>query len=298
MKTEALNKFLGVLGEHLHGEKAMVEIDKIRHILDTRQDISGRVEALCRSFSLFFSLDPTLLSSAWQLRARVRPVCNEALFWSSEKKEILGALRALQASGTVDKVNACLIRSLLTRTYDLQRAARWSDVARSIAERSNRRTQISWSQCTSAVIRHMQGNDLRDKGNWRAAEAAYERATALWPKWSASWFGLGVIWMDQGKPHQALSAYKEGLKRDPGDWYGWSGIATAYLRLRNLEEAEKAARDGIKASREKGRLYYTLGCVQAARGEWFSAICSYCEALSLEREHADIWNHLNKIARK
>ena len=287
MKCEALNEFLNLLSEHVQTEEARGEINKIRNILKTRPDLSSRVEALCRSLSLSFTL-PVIE----QVYTSFKSVFREALSWCSDQKDFLNVVGCCLRRETVDCLSACLIRSILLRWFhNLEMSARWAEVAGSIAARLNQPTQMSWSQCNSSAILIQMGNDLWSKGNLRKAEVAYKQAAELWPELSDCWTDLGKVYFEQGKLHEALAMFRQALEKPHGqlDWQAWDGVADIYCRQGNLEKAEIVVRKGLETSCEAEMLYERLGHIQRLTGKPFLAITSYRRVLSVYPENARAW---------
>ena len=288
MKCEALNEFIDLLSEHVQTEEARGEINEIRNILKIRSDLSSRVEALCQSLSLLFTLPVIDL-----VYASFNSVFSEALSWCSEQKEFLAAMRCQLDHETMDRASACLIRSLvLRRTHNLKVAARWDEAAMRITKRSNQHTKMSWAQRNSAGTLIKIGNDLRSTGNVRKAEVVYKRATELWPALPHSWGSLGMIYVEQGKLCEAMVMFKQALEKDRREWRVWDAIADIYCRQGNLEKAESVVREGMEISLEAEMLYEMLAQIQTLAGKLFLAISSCRRILSNHPEVNRVWRSL------
>jgi tetratricopeptide (TPR) repeat protein len=96
-----------------------------------------------------------------------------------------------------------------------------------------------WSACLERVAPSSSGW-LRAGSAWLSskrpddARAAYERACALDPKSSRAWFGIAEAHAQAGELEQALTAYDESLKLEPG--------FLGALARRKVVEAELKAR--------------------------------------------------------
>lgn len=288
MKCKALNNLLNLLRKNVSGKEPQLEIDEIENILSTRKDLSVRAEALCRTLSLTFTLRVTD-----QLMALVHLACKEALSWGRDREQVLDSVDDFLDHRKLDQGTLCLIQSwLLFQADDLQSALEWAQAARRAVVNSDQPTQKSWSRRTEAGIHSVIGLRLQQAGLFRGAEAAYTQACILGRRFAGYWVNLGSIRIEREKFSDALLAFNRALKIDHKEPGAWVGIARVYLQQRNFEEAESVLQKGMMVSRDVGQLYYMLGWVQAKMGESFSAISSYCRALSLGYEDALILNDL------
>jgi tetratricopeptide (TPR) repeat protein len=99
---------------------------------------------------------------------------------------------------------------------------------------------------------------FRAQGDLTRAAATYEwvleREDSPYAK-----VGLAAVRQDQGRPHEALELYEEVLRKNPGDAYGWRGMARTLTSLGRVEDKvrfyESAAEiSGDEAQRSRAGL--------------------------------------------
>jgi tetratricopeptide (TPR) repeat protein len=168
-----------------------------------------------------------------------------------------------------------------------------------------------------------------------AAVSEFAKAVAAYPKFAAAWFELGVLRQSKNDLSGAVEAWKEALKSDAkyvkpyegltalaerqqnwvdvekysSDWiqldpedfpaaYLYNAVASA--RLDKAEQAERAAREGIRIDKERkiARLSYVLGLILMQRHEYTeSAKCfrTYLELAPNAKDAAIVRDELSKL---
>jgi tetratricopeptide (TPR) repeat protein len=142
------------------------------------------------------------------------------------------------------------------------------------------------------------GMEAAGKQKWDAAESELTKAVTIYPKFAIAWYQLGQVRQKRNAQAGAIEAWKEACKQDPkylkpyenlaavadrqGDWAAaeqysreWvqldpDDFAAAYLinaianaRLNHIDQAELAARNGLRVDKERRvpRLDYVLGLI-------------------------------------
>jgi tetratricopeptide (TPR) repeat protein len=168
-----------------------------------------------------------------------------------------------------------------------------------------------------------------------AAVGEFTKAVAAYPKFAAAWFELGVLRQSKNDLSGAAEAWQEALKSDAkyvrpyeglttlaehqqnwadvekysGDWiqldpedfpaaYLYNAVASA--RLDKTEQAEHAAREGIRIDKERkvARLSYVLGLILMQKHEnTESAKCfrTYLELAPNAKDAAIVRDELTKL---
>ena len=149
------------------------------------------------------------------------------------------------------------------------------------------------------------GVDALHTKKWGAAAAHFGKAVEDYPKFAAAWFGLGQARLGGGNAAGAVEAWRESAKADPhfvrpwenltvladqrqewaesakasdawlaldGDDFpgAWLYNAIAKAQLGRVDEAEHAAREGLRVDKEQHvpRLSYVLGLILLAKREF------------------------------
>ena len=110
---------------------------------------------------------------------------------------------------------------------------------------------------------------------WEAAEAAYQRATALSPK-SFEWqYYLGVVQQEQRHDAQAAASFRRALQLKPGDADSRRRLAECLLRLGKAGESEGLYRDVLRANPADAEASYGLGAVLLTKGDRAAAVDTF-----------------------
>ncbi len=159
---------------------------------------------------------------------------------------------------------------------------------------------------------------------WDTASSEFTKAVTAYPKFAAAWYEIGIVRQNQNDSAGAVDAWKEALKRDAKyvppyesltalayrqenwteleqysrDWiqldpedfaaaYLYSAFANAKLNKR--DEAERAAREGLRVDKERKfpRLDYLLGVMLMQKGEYGESAKYFRTYLELAPNAAD-----------
>ncbi|MAB80438.1 MAG: hypothetical protein CMJ89_13885 [Planctomycetes bacterium] len=94
---------------------------------------------------------------------------------------------------------------------------------------------------SDAALEHYKGGlALYGEGKYTLAVVEYDKALALKPEWSDVLQAKGMAQMHSGKLEQALATLKRVTELAPEDPLAFTSLSMAYVRLENIEEAEKA----------------------------------------------------------
>ncbi|HEX8985303.1 MAG TPA: tetratricopeptide repeat protein [Bryobacteraceae bacterium] len=147
------------------------------------------------------------------------------------------------------------------------------------------------------------------KQKWPEAEAQFQKAVEIYPKYAAAWNELGNVYYRQKNPAEARKAYNAALAADPKylkpyrslaaiatDEKNWQEVADttgkllrldpvdfpdalltnaiANVNLRKIDEAEKSAREAVKldTSHQFPRAEYVLGVILANKQDYSGAL--------------------------
>ncbi|MCS7070942.1 MAG: tetratricopeptide repeat protein, partial [Anaerolinea sp.] len=64
-----------------------------------------------------------------------------------------------------------------------------------------------------------------------------QRAVEIDPTYAWAWNGLGLAYLHSHQPDQALDAFEQATKHQPGDIWFWHNYGEAYLMLDRPDEA-------------------------------------------------------------
>jgi tetratricopeptide (TPR) repeat protein len=181
------------------------------------------------------------------------------------------------------------------------------------------------------------GREQEKKGKWDEAQKSLENAVQIYPKYAVAWFELGRVQMHQNDQASAKKSFEQALAADAKYVNPYTGLArlamnarqwqevvdltskllvlnpidfpdayflnaVANFYLRNIDAAEKTAREGIKvdAGQQIPRLQYLLGMILLQKHDYPEASEHMQEFLRLAKspsEVAEAKNELDQIAK-
>ena len=159
---------------------------------------------------------------------------------------------------------------------------------------------------------------------WDSASAEFTKATKIYPKFAIAWYQLGLARQSRSDLAGALEAWREAQKSDPryikpyenltiaadhrADWaesekYSrlWLQLdpedfpgayllnAVANARLNKPEEAERAAREGLRLDKDQKipRMNYVLGLILMGKKDYAESAKCFRKYLELAPNAAD-----------
>jgi tetratricopeptide (TPR) repeat protein len=162
------------------------------------------------------------------------------------------------------------------------------------------------------------GLEAMRREKWDAAASEFGKAVKIYPKFAVAWYQLGMARQSQNDAAGAVEAWKEAQKSDPryikpygnltlaadhrGDWaesekysHLWIELdpedfpgaylfnAVANARLNKPEEAERAAREGLRLDKDQKipRMNYVLGLILMDKKAYTDSIACFRKYLEL-----------------
>ena len=141
------------------------------------------------------------------------------------------------------------------------------------------------------LARYFMGNA---KGALEHIAKACESETA-----EAEWFcNYGILLNETGELEKALEAYDKAIEVD-SDYPNthWNKSYSLWLAER-YEEAEKAARDGIKRAPQSAEAWLNLGTAIVKQGRREEAVEAWEKAVEINPEFGFAWNNLGNVLRE
>ncbi len=118
---------------------------------------------------------------------------------------------------------------------------------------------------SNAAKAYEKGMSAMREQRWDAATREFTKAVAAYPQFAAAWFELGRLRQSRNDFAGAADAWKEALKSDPKYVKPYEGLAALAERLQNWAEAEKYSREWIQLDPESFPAAYLYSAVANAR---------------------------------
>lgn len=138
------------------------------------------------------------------------------------------------------------------------------------------------------ALRHIdEGERLADAGHWDAALEAFEAAAALTPDDPTVWIWIGVLRTELGDTAGAGQAFARAERGTLPRREAIFERGSIFLRLGDLEAAQRDAQSLVQLWPEWGYGYYLRASVGAALGDMESALVDYQRAAELAQAADD-----------
>jgi tetratricopeptide (TPR) repeat protein len=111
------------------------------------------------------------------------------------------------------------------------------------------------------------------------------RALLIEPRNASIYFNIGLIYVKQRHPAQAIDALEQAISLEPGMKKGRLLLATAYTNLGNHEGAIRTLQDGIRLYPESPDLMASLGQVYLTAGQLPEAEREFQSSISASRTY-------------
>jgi tetratricopeptide (TPR) repeat protein len=135
------------------------------------------------------------------------------------------------------------------------------------------------------------GSELLRRGALDEAERAFREAARLHPRWATPQRGLADIRAERGDWRGAILAYERALRMAPKDARGHMRLARALAAVGETSEALGRARHALSLVDDvrRAEALLVLGFVHAERGETREAVEAYDAAIALRPRLASPW---------
>jgi tetratricopeptide (TPR) repeat protein len=140
-----------------------------------------------------------------------------------------------------------------------------------------------------------QGKQRLDQQRNDEAITAYREAVRRDPGNAVAQYGLGVAYSRTGADDQAIAAYREAIRLQPDNVDAYYGLGVVSERKGHDDAAIAAFREVIRRRPEDAMAYYGLGAASARQGHDEQAISAYREAIRLKPSLTDAHYQLGTI---
>jgi len=141
----------------------------------------------------------------------------------------------------------------------------------------------------------VQGKQWLDQQRNDEAITAYREAVRRDPGNAVAQYGLGVAYSRTGADDQAIAAYREAIRLQPDNVDAYYGLGVVSERKGHDDAAIAAFREVIRRRPEDAMAYYGLGAASARQGHDEQAISAYREAIRLKPRLTDAHYQLGTI---
>ena len=104
-----------------------------------------------------------------------------------------------------------------------------------------------------------QAQALERRADWSGLLAWGQKWTEAEADNALAWFVLGRALALRGRHQEAIAAYRENLRLDPGDWYAHNNLGNVYRATQRRREALDAYRAAVRAQPDYIPAWHNLG---------------------------------------
>ncbi len=221
------------------------------------------------------------LDQALKVRPEWPDAYHELALVSLANQEAQEAIVNLHQALRIDPAHLVARRTLA----DLfQAACHWREAAHQYAE-------LFALQPTDPILFQNFGFCCQEAGEFQLAEQAYAKALKLGADSSELRFNIGVTRLKQGRPVEAILAFKEALDLDPTITLANLAMANAYRQVGDLDSSEACLRQEQAINPNCADAAVNLGVVLQERHRVKEAIHCYKQAIQLNPHHPILhWN--------
>ena len=175
-----------------------------------------------------------------------------------------------------------------TKALDLDREAKWEDLAAHAAAWSKALTDSSeaWLWLGSAHIRRQ---------DWPAAELAYSEALRYEPSATHAGVALARVLLAQNKAQPALDVARSMLRYRVEDARIWLTIGAAERALGHADEAKQAYAQSAQLEPWNSEAYMGLVSIARLRGDWVGAVSAQRQVVQLDADNPFNWIDLASL---
>jgi tetratricopeptide (TPR) repeat protein len=131
-----------------------------------------------------------------------------------------------------------------------------------------------------------------------AALAVYREALAAGPKNPQAWYQLATFYVDLGRLDEADKAFHEALDANPKMGAAWNGLGGLAFVRGDIEGAERLVRKGLELEPELRTGRYNLARILESRGQLAAAERLYREELATYPDHGKARFNLAQLLRQ
>ncbi|MFH2102133.1 MAG: tetratricopeptide repeat protein [Chloroflexota bacterium] len=133
---------------------------------------------------------------------------------------------------------------------------------------------------------------FRSQAKYEEALAASRRGIELDPLSANAWNNHGNVSQDYGYLEDAVSAYLNATRLEPGDFGQWCNLGRVYLSISRPGQAIRAFRKASRLDENAAAPWRTLGNIYAQQGKRRQAREVYRRLLSIDPDAADAKDYL------
>lgn len=136
---------------------------------------------------------------------------------------------------------------------------------------------------------YTKGYNLARLGKYDEAIKAYDDAIKLDPGYVNAWYAKGNNLNNLGRYDEAINAYDEAIRLDPKYENAWYAKGFNLKKLERYDEAIKAYDEAIRLDPKDAKAWCAKGNVLDMQGKYDAAIENYDEAIRLDPQGANAW---------
>jgi len=144
----------------------------------------------------------------------------------------------------------------------------------------------------SAAEHHEAGIALASKRRFAEAVKEYLEAARLNPKFSETFYNLGVAYGELGQWNAAIKAYNRAIHLDPKDWQAYCNLGLDCVKSRQYAKAIDAFRRAAELNPQDMTLFVSIGFNCGKLKRYTEAIEAYSRALQLKPDFAIGWYNI------
>jgi tetratricopeptide (TPR) repeat protein len=128
--------------------------------------------------------------------------------------------------------------------------------------------------------------------DYTMAFVQYEKSLALKPDNPRIYYKQGLIFLETGKPEDAVDSFQKMLEREPDQALVYQGIGTAFFKMRKYDVAEKHFLKAVELEPALWKARNYLGNIYDFQKKFDKAAREYAEAIRVRPDEGVLYNNL------
>jgi protein O-mannosyl-transferase len=142
------------------------------------------------------------------------------------------------------------------------------------------------------------GNAYLDLGRFKDALKAYRQTIRIQPGFADAYCNVGYACRKLGRYQDAIEAYKQAIKINPHDANSYYNLGVSYLDIGSFQDTLEPCRQAVKIKPDYAEAYNLLGVACLDLGRYQDALESCRQAVKIKPDYAGAYYNIGIINNK
>lgn len=147
----------------------------------------------------------------------------------------------------------------------------------------------------SSRLHNNLGNSYSDKGLYKEAYLAYQKAIKIDASYAQTYLNLGNLFVRQNLYDKAVPFYEKATQLKPNDYMLFSNIGVLFDKQKKYKEAAKYLKKAIALKPNYKEAYDNLGTVYFNANNKDAALKAYFKAVEIDADYGAAYFHIGNV---